>query len=121
MPVLPSARCDHLNSVDRDDANVTGPFRFSFDERANQRGKSVGSGRMDSKQRNAGVLERTTSLNGNLPKVFVERNHDSRIGFCPFKQGKIRGAGKIGTRPQYIVTVGAERLHNELRKILVSE
>jgi len=67
------------------------------------------------------MFQRSTSLNGDLPKLLVERNHDSSLGFCQFQQGKVFGARKIRPRPQNIVVIGAQRLYNLPRKILVGE
>ena len=33
------------------------------------------------KQDNAGLLERNPALNGNLPKVLIQREDDARLGF----------------------------------------
>ena len=71
----------HLNSGGRDDADVSGPFPIRLDKRTHERTEILGNGGMNSEQNDAGFLQRGSVLNGNLPEILIERQHDARFGF----------------------------------------
>ena len=76
---------------------------------------------MDPKQDNAALLERRPALDGNLPKVLIQSQHDARFGFGEIQKGGILSAGAIGSGPKHIVAIGAKHLDNRLREALVGE
>lgn len=60
-------------------------------------------------------------LNGNLPEVLIQRQHDTPLGFGKVQKDNILPSRAIGPGPKDIVAVGAKRLDNRPRKVLVSE
>jgi hypothetical protein len=72
-------------------------------------------------ENHAGPLEWNPALNGNLPEVFAQRQHDTTFRLGAVEKGRILRSGAIGPSPKHIVAVGAKRLDNRLREILVSQ
>lgn len=60
-------------------------------------------------------------MDGNLPEVPIQRQHDARFGFGQIQQGGILPTGAIGSSPKHVVAIGAKRLDNRLRKVLGGE
>jgi hypothetical protein len=77
------ARRYHLNSVNRDDADVSRPRRVCLDKRTHERCEIFGSCRMNSEQNDSRLFQRVAALNGDLPEVLVEGQHDTRLGLGP--------------------------------------
>jgi hypothetical protein len=62
------------------------------------------------------LFERNPALNGNLPEVLVERQHDARFGFGKIQENSVLPSGAIGPGPQYIMILGAKCLDNRRGK-----
>lgn len=77
--------------------------------------------RMNPEQNNPGLFQWTSTLNSDLPKVFVKRQYDAGFGFRQIQQDGVRCARVIHASPQDIVALGSKRLNNRLRKVLVGE
>ena len=76
---------------------------------------------MNSEQNDAGSFQRDPALNGNLPEVLIERQHDARFGFGQIQKYDVFPSRAIGAGPKYIVAAGAKRLDDWLRKVLIGE
>ena len=76
---------------------------------------------MDPKQDDAGSFERNSALYSNLPEVLIQRQHDARFGFGEVQEDSILPSAAIGPSPKYIAAVGAKRIDNRLRKVLVGQ
>jgi hypothetical protein len=76
---------------------------------------------MSSEQNNPGLFQRASTLNGDLPEVFVQRQHDARFGFRQIQQENVFCSREIRAGPQNIVPPGSKRLYDRLRKVLVGE
>ena len=76
---------------------------------------------MNPKQDHAGLFERNPALNGNLPEVLVQRQHDTAFGFGQVQKGGVVPSGAIGPGPKHIMKAGAKRLDDRFRKVLVSQ
>lgn len=76
---------------------------------------------MNTKQNGAGLFQRASTLNGDLPKVWVEGQHDARRGFREIQQVRVFRPGEICARPQKIVAAGSKLLYNSLRKVLAAQ
>lgn len=57
-----------------------GPIRGRFNKRPNERGEILGRCGMDSKQDNAGSFQGDPLLYRDLPRIFVERENEARLG-----------------------------------------
>ena len=75
---------------------------------------------MKPKQDDTGLFERNPPLNGNLPGVLVERQHDARLGFRKVQEDSVLSFGASGPGPKHIMILGAKRLDNRPRKVFVS-
>jgi len=76
---------------------------------------------MNPEQNNAGLFERNAALNGNLPEVLIQRQYDARLRFGNVQKDKILPSGAISQGPKDIMAIGAKRLDERPRKVLVSE
>jgi hypothetical protein len=116
-----SAGRDHLNSVGRDDADMSCPRRIRRDEGMYKRCQPLGRRRMNSEQGNPGLFQWTSTLNGNLPKILVKRQHDAGFGFRQIQQDDVLCSRVIRASPQNVVALGSKHVNNRLRKVLVGE
>src|ERR1035437_9546694 len=119
-PSTPSSS-QHLNPVGGHDADVSGPCSVRRDKNTNWRSEILGSRRMDPNQDDAGSFERNSALYSNLPEVLIQRQHDARFGFGEVQEDSILPPAAIGPSPKYIAAVGAKRIDNRLRKVLVGQ
>lgn len=55
---------------------------------------------MDPEKNNSGLYQWAPALNGDLPKVLVERQDDARFGLRPIQQRDVGSSGEIGTGPR---------------------
>ena len=76
---------------------------------------------MSAKQDDARLFERNPALNGNLPEVLVQCQHDAGLGFGEVRKDRILPSGAIGPGPKHIMAAGAKGLDDRLREVLVSE
>jgi len=76
---------------------------------------------MNSEQNDAGSFQRDPALNGNLPEVLIERQHDARFGFGQIQRDDVFPSSAISAGPNYILAVGAKCLDDWLRKVLIGE
>ena len=76
---------------------------------------------MDSEQDDTGLFQGASALNGNLPKVLIERQHDARLRFGQVQENDVLRSRKICAGPQNIVTLGSKGLDHRLREVLVGE
>ena len=76
---------------------------------------------MNSEQNDSGFFQRAPALNGDLPEVLVEGQHDTRLGLGPIQQGDVAYSGQIRASPQNIVAVSPKRLYDRLWKVLIGE
>ena len=76
---------------------------------------------MGSKQDDTRLFEWNPALNGNLPEVLVQYQHDAGLGLGKIQQDGILPSGAIGPGPAHIVAGGAESLDDRLGKVLVGE
>ena len=76
---------------------------------------------MNSKQDNAGFLQRYSALNSNLPEVFIERQENTFGGLRKIQKVDVSGAGEIGADPQDMMAGGAKRFDSGLWEVLVRE
>ena len=60
-------------------------------------------------------------MNGNLPEVLVERQHDTRFGFGQVQKNNVFPSGAISPGPKDIVAAAAKCLDDWPRKVLVSK
>lgn len=116
-----SARRNHLNSFDRDDADVAGPRGVRSGKRMHERRESLGGRGMNSEQNDPGSFQGAPTLNGDLPEVLVERQDDARFGLRPIQQRDVACSGKIHAGPQNVVAIGPKRIYDRLRKVLIGE
>jgi len=65
------------------------PRRIRRDERTYKRCQPLGRRRMNSEQNNPGLFQWTSTLNGDLPKVLVKRQHDAGFGFRQIQQDDV--------------------------------
>jgi hypothetical protein len=63
----------------------------------------------------------SSTLNGNLPEVLVERQHDARFGLRQIQQDDVSCSGEVRADPNYVVAPGSKHLYNRLRKVLAGE
>lgn len=76
------------------------PLRIRRDERTYKRRQPVGRRRMNSEQNNPGLFRWTSTLNGDLPKVLVKRQHDASFGFREIQQDDVPCSEKSWKRPR---------------------
>jgi len=76
---------------------------------------------MDSEQNYPGSFQRTPALNGDLPEVLIERQHEACFGFRQIQQGDVACSGEIRAGPQNVVAIRSKLLYDRLRKVLVDE
>src|ERR1035437_5717598 len=76
---------------------------------------------MDPKQDDAGSFERNSALYSNLPEVLIQRQHDARFGFGEVQEDRLLPSAAMRPSPKYIATVGARRIDNQIRKVLVCQ
>jgi hypothetical protein len=76
---------------------------------------------MNPKQHHAGSFEGNPALNGYLPEVLVQRQHDAGFGFGDLQKDSVLQSGAFGSGPKHIMTLGAKRLYDWPREVLVSE
>ena len=76
---------------------------------------------MSAKQDDARLFERNPALNGNLPEVFVQRQHDAGLGFGEVQKDRVFPPDAIGPSPKHIMAAGGKGLDDRLREVLVSE
>jgi hypothetical protein len=95
----PSAHRDHLNSVDRNDADMAGPRGVRLGESVHKRRETLGIRGMKSEQNDTGLRQWAAALNCNLPEVLVERQHDSCFGLREIQQGDVACSGEIRASP----------------------
>lgn len=107
-----SARRNHLNSIDRDDADVAGPRGVRSGKRMHERRESLGGRGMNSEQNDPGSFQGAPTLNGDLPEVLVERQDDARFGLRPIQQRDVACSGKIHAGPQNVVAIGPKRIYD---------
>jgi len=60
-------------------------------------------------------------LNGDLPEVLIERQHDACFGFGQVQKNNVFPSGAISPGPKDIVAATAQCFDDWLRKVLVSE
>lgn len=97
------------------------PRRIRRDEGTYKRRQPLGRCRMNSEQNNPGLFQWTSTLNGDLPKVLVKRQHDSGFGFRQIQQDNVPCSRVIRASPQDVVALGSKRVNNRLRKVLAGE
>ncbi len=66
---------------------------------------------MDSEQNDPGLFQRAPTLNGDLPEVLVERQHEARFGLRQIQQSDVACSGEIRTGPRNVVAIGSKRLY----------
>lgn len=97
------------------------PHSIRRDERTYKRPQPLGRRRMNAEQNDPGLFEWTSTLNGDLPKVLVKRQHDASFGFRQIQQDDVPRSRVIRAGPQNVVALGSKRVNNRLRKVLVGE
>ena len=65
---------------------------------------------MSAKQDDARLFERNPALNGNLPEVLVQCQHDAGLGFGEVRKDRILPSGAIGPGPKHIMAADAKSL-----------
>ena len=111
----------HLNPVGGDGADVSSPCPIRLNQRPHERLEILRCRGVNSEQNDAGLFERDPALNGNLPEVLIQRQHDARFGFGEVQQDNVFPSSAISPGPTDIVAVGAKRFDNRPRKVLVSQ
>ena len=57
---------------------------------------------MNPRQDHAGLFERNPALNGNLPEVLIQRQHDAGLGFGEVQKDSVLPCGAIGSGPEQL-------------------
>ena len=96
-----------MDPVGGNDADVPGPGLVRLQECADERFDILGNRRINPKQDHARLFERNPALNGNLPEVLVQRQHDTAFGFGQVQKGGVVPSGAIGPGPPHIVAADA--------------
>src|ERR1044071_184707 len=100
---------------------MAGPRGVRYDKRAHKRLEFLRSRWMDSEQNDTGLFQWVSALNGNLPEVLLERQHDARLCFGQVQEGDVFRSREISAGPQNVVTLGSKIVDNRLREVLVGE
>jgi hypothetical protein len=93
----PFSRGHHLNSVDADDADVSGPGGAGLAKRPHEGCKVLGRGKMDSKQNNPGFFQRAPARPVRAHRTsWPSARSASTIGFGKFSSARRRIYAGIG-------------------------
>jgi hypothetical protein len=110
-----------LNAVWANDADLTRPRVVRLNKRSYERFDILRNSRMNSKKDAPRLFEGNPALNGDLPKILVQRHDDPRFAFGELKKVRILPAVALDSRPNDIVTFCAQDVDHSLRKVLVGE
>lgn len=94
-----SAGRDHLNSVGRDDAAMSFPRSIRRDERTYKWCQPLKRCGMNSERNNPRLFQWTSTLNGDLPKIPVKRQHGASFGFRQIQQDDVPRPRMVPAKP----------------------
>lgn len=105
---------------------MPGPSPIRFDKRAHERPEILGSGGTNSEQNDTGLFEWNPALNGNLPEVLIQREHDARFSLGAVQEGNVLPSRAVSPGPKYIVaprcatppTIGFGKFSSARKRIL---
>jgi Sigma-70, region 4/Sigma-70 region 3 len=78
-------------------------------------------GGVDSEKYNTRLFQRGAALDGNLPEVLIQRQHDACFRLGAFEEGDVFPPDAICPCPQDIVAMIAKRVDNRPGEVLVGE
>lgn len=100
---------------------MSGPCPIRLDKRPYKRIEILRGCGVNSEQNDSGLFRRDPALNGKLPEVLIQRQHNPSFGFGQCQEDNVLPSGTVSPGPKDIVAFGAKRLDSRPRKVLVGE